>query len=368
MTAAQAAQQNNRTGDGRYAEKAGGDPGDLDLGNRFLPSVFDVEAANPEVVLAFDADGDEWERPTPDEIDSILRRMAPEAKARGMNRCTICGNHLRYVVACDSEYGMFLVGEDCAESLQIASRLGTRISDLRAKAGERRESLKAEALRADILEHDPELADALTLRERSDFLEDLYRKLGRRPHSDKQREAAIRTAKGIRRRDEQQAAWDAMSHIPVPEGKQTVTGTVVSVRHEESNFGYRPKVVTKMLVVDDRGFKVWVTCPAGLRNEIPDHPGEVTVGSHDIAGSRVSFDATLQRSDRDERFGFGSRPSKPKMLRQHRVWTGNGFYEPEKAIGMVADLDADADAEDDPVIAARIRARADSIRQALDDA
>lgn len=76
MTAAQVAQQANRTSDGRYAEKEGFDPGELSLGvNRFLPSVFDPDRAGAEFRLAVDS-GDALFDLDPGEKKALLARLA----------------------------------------------------------------------------------------------------------------------------------------------------------------------------------------------------------------------------------------------------------------------------------------------------
>lgn len=87
----------------------------------------------------------------------------------------------------------------------------------------------------------------------------------------------------------------------VIEGKQVVKGKVLSIKEEESYFGYDVSYTTKMLVLDERKFKVWVTVPKAIQ--------EVCVG--DV----VEFTATLTRSDKDKSFGFGKRPSKASIVK-----------------------------------------------------
>ncbi len=82
----------------------------------------------------------------------------------------------------------------------------------------------------------------------------------------------------------------------IPEGRQVITGTVISTKYQESEFGE----TFKMLLKDDRGFKIFVTVPVaidGLQR-----------------GDRVSLTATLKRSNDSSKFGFGSRPSKASTL------------------------------------------------------
>lgn len=80
---------------------------------------------------------------------------------------------------------------------------------------------------------------------------------------------------------------------PVPCGKQTVTGVVLSETVKETAYGKR----AVMTVLDDRGFKVWGTNVA-----------------YADRGDRVTFQATLERGDRDETFGFFKRPTNMEIL------------------------------------------------------
>lgn len=88
---------------------------------------------------------------------------------------------------------------------------------------------------------------------------------------------------------EAKKAEEAAKAANAPTGRVQVTGVVLTVKFQESDFG----TVQKMLVKDDSGFKVWVTVPAysELKRE-----------------QRVSFKATLTPSQDDPKFAFGKRP------------------------------------------------------------
>lgn len=94
--------------------------------------------------------------------------------------------------------------------------------------------------------------------------------------------------------------------IPCPSGTTVITGKIVSFRRVESVYG----TTLKVLVVDDRGFKVWGTVP----NEV----GEAIGWDYDnsIRGVRVTFTATVQPSNDDPKFGFYSRPRKASVLQE----------------------------------------------------
>lgn len=82
---------------------------------------------------------------------------------------------------------------------------------------------------------------------------------------------------------------------PVIEGRIVLTGRVVCVKLQESVYG----TTVKMIVLDDRGFKVWGTMPKALEED------------NVSKGDRVTFTGTVGVSDDDETFGFYVRPSKP---------------------------------------------------------
>lgn len=84
----------------------------------------------------------------------------------------------------------------------------------------------------------------------------------------------------------------------VPEGKGIeITGVVISIKEKYTPYGDQ----WKMLVQDDRGFRVYGTQPQslwGVRGE----------------GKRVRFIANLTKSDKDPKFGFFNRPRKAEYI------------------------------------------------------
>jgi hypothetical protein len=81
-----------------------------------------------------------------------------------------------------------------------------------------------------------------------------------------------------------------------PEGRVEITGSILCFKWQASDWGD----VLKMLVQDDRGFRVWGTCPKSLDDAERD--------------SRIAFTATITRSDSDSKFGFFKRPCKSLIL------------------------------------------------------
>lgn len=84
----------------------------------------------------------------------------------------------------------------------------------------------------------------------------------------------------------------------VEEGRVVITGQVLAFKWQSSNYGD----TLKMLVQDDRGFRVWGSVPAGLDDA--------------ERNSRISFTATVQQSDKDSKFGFFKRPAKAVVLEE----------------------------------------------------
>jgi hypothetical protein len=84
--------------------------------------------------------------------------------------------------------------------------------------------------------------------------------------------------------------------VPAPTGRVTFTGTIATVK-VENGFGYNT-TVTKLLVVADDKYKVWVTAPRDL----------LFMGDGPTKGQRVTMVATLTQSAKDATFAIGKRP------------------------------------------------------------
>jgi hypothetical protein len=98
---------------------------------------------------------------------------------------------------------------------------------------------------------------------------------------------------------------------PVVEGRIVITGEVLSEKWQTSDYGEQHK----MLVRDDRGFKVWGSVPAAIEmSRFHDADGMYQEIPGVEKGSRVTFTATVEASRDDESFGFFMRPSKAELL------------------------------------------------------
>ena len=109
-------------------------------------------------------------------------------------------------------------------------------------------------------------------------------------------EQAIKATQRQQEEDKRRA-----SAIDVPEGKIDISGKIVGVKYQENMFGGS----FKMIVEAKEGFKIFGTIPNSFM--------EMVESMYDLKGKSVSFSATLERSENDNKFGFFKRPTKAKF-------------------------------------------------------
>ena len=98
-------------------------------------------------------------------------------------------------------------------------------------------------------------------------------------------------------------AAEAAASTPVVEGRQVITGEILSFKFYDNDYG----TSLKMTVQDDRGFRVWGTVPSSIVRDLPDSLSEAK-------GMRVTFTATITKADGDDAFGFFKRPTKASII------------------------------------------------------
>lgn len=108
--------------------------------------------------------------------------------------------------------------------------------------------------------------------------------------------------RGLKNYIERQDAEDIVS------GKQVITGEVISAKWVSSQWGDS----FKMLVKDERGFKVWGTVPEKIQIDVVGSYSQIS--GDDMKGVKVTFTATVTASDDDPQFGFYSRPTKAATI------------------------------------------------------
>lgn len=172
-----------------------------------------------------------------------------------------------------------------------------RLAKRREKDRERREAKRAaerEAKRAEglafLAEHEG-LAEALEAEHR--IAQDLKASvLEYGSLSEAQVALAMKIAEQVAEREAQPAS-------EVVEGRGEVTGKILSIKWEDNDFSYSGGMVCKIVVADERGFRLYGTAPRAIAGEIE-------------VGSRVAFTATL--TAREAGFGFFKRPTGAKVL------------------------------------------------------
>lgn len=202
--------------------------------------------------------------------------------------------------------GHIVVGNICADkTLSHPSRLELDVSRMKAKiAAARKAARNAEAARAQATQEGFEYLYTDTHTDR--LLADIAQKglqygglsprqieLVKKIHSGTPREWEIkRDEKAAARAAEEVAALP----VPVTDARISVEGVVLTIREQD---GFMGATVMKMLVKTTQGFKLWGTRPSGLGIQ---------------QGTKVAFMCTVERSHKDEKFGFFKRPTKTRVV------------------------------------------------------
>lgn len=230
----------------------------------------------------------------------------------GWSHCAHCGHALKYAVR--FEYlptGEILdIGEDCAQFIAPADtrieyellRLRKRIANERKEAKYEQEALER---RQQFEIDEPEVAEFLKFvdeNEKFGFLRDMKAAYDRWGSLTDRQLAATKRTMLARQEQASRELFEAtlLKDAPLsPEGRQTIEGTVTSVKGQHTDFRY----VYKMLVRLDDGNKVYGTVPAKLEQAL--------INQKD---ARVKFAATFKRKDGEDHFSYFSRPSNAEVL------------------------------------------------------
>lgn len=120
------------------------------------------------------------------------------------------------------------------------------------------------------------------------YLHSLLRQIDERPALEAKRKAEA----------------DAALPVPQTDKRVKIEGKIISTKTEEGPYG----TVTKMLVQHADGYRLWGTVPRGMNDE------GAKIGDHGLKGKTVSFVARIQRSEKDSKFGFFSRPTNASVV------------------------------------------------------
>lgn len=245
----------------------------------------------------------------------LLDLIENSTEHRDTGKCDHCGAHLRYVAIMRYTNGQVItVGETCLDN-----RFGRATADfqaMRKQAELDRKEQRIKKLVAAFVEANPDLFWMASLQtswvqcglttegasvagvRANYFLLDVSHKLRQYGELSERQVAAVRAAVI---RDAQYAAERAAKvaaappATPVVTGRVEITGTVLTTKWTEGQFS-----TFKMMVRDDRGFRVWGTVPSSIGNPARE--------------SRVRFTAQVEASKDDPTFGFYSRPNKAEAL------------------------------------------------------
>ncbi len=215
-----------------------------------------------------------------------------------IHRCSHCGNGsvrwitaVRYIPTGD----VVVFGAVCTARLGFEDKHAFKLAQLQSKAAARTERFAVYLKRAKYLAAHPEvkacydhIKDAAHVK--NWFAQDVLGKLGQYGElSEKQAAAVVASMDRDLATAERIAAEALQPKGEAPTGRIEVTGTVLSTKIQESQWG----ASVKMLIKLENNSKAWMTVPSGA---------DVTRG--DI----VVVKATFEQSKDDKSFAFGKRP------------------------------------------------------------
>lgn len=151
----------------------------------------------------------------------------------------------------------------------------------------------------------------------NDFVDSLVRYAHRNGELTEAQVAAV--LKGIERAERDREMGDPEpAPVPLTTERLTIEGRIVSTKWRDDGFGGGS---LKMLVVDDRGFRVYGTLPDALFDAVwarvePSEYSDVAAALRGGMKLRVRFAAKVERSRKDETFGFYKRPTKAELIEE----------------------------------------------------
>lgn len=212
-------------------------------------------------------------------------------------------------------------GEICAERCELPGRSEFAAKYIKTQA-QLQEAAYEKACKLAQFEADyPDVVEYLyNDANNSDFIHSLCMQLRSNAELSERQVEVVR--RNITRDAERQAKRDAEPKptSPLLVGRRTITGTILSTKWQESDYGG----ALKMLVREADANKVWGTVPTSLtqltwRRDHHDADGmwvSVDPVIEELKGQMVTFTATVERSRDDEHFGFFKRPTGAKLAEQ----------------------------------------------------
>lgn len=237
----------------------------------------------------------------------------PQLPEHNIHKCRHCGStNVRYIaVVRHIPTGTNVVfGDICVEHLNFPNRVAFKAAQVRARAAQGNANLVIYRKRLAFLEANQAVKEVIESNElekpvhaNNEFAKDILRKLNIYGElSPRQVECLLGSLQRDVEREERKARYAeaARNATPIATGRQTVTGTVVSVRRPDEMTAFPS---WKMLLVLDGGSKAWLSVPASLSDD-----------ARSLVNKRVKLTATFKASPSDPVFFFGSRPSAATLL------------------------------------------------------
>jgi len=236
-------------------------------------------------------------------------------------RCALCGHRLKIACAVTHQPtgNGYWIGRDCTSSITSLQKFGPLIKDATVALAQR---LACDKREADFVAKNPDVLGILTWSRRPAaprICRDMIEKL-RRYGSLSEKQVAL--MEKIRQQDiERRAKATGKAEA----GRKLITGTVLKVTIEESEFGSKWHTPTYAKVLLDLGNGV------RLLGKLPEYstvteqiksraPAYLNIGNqcntHEIVkkGDTIELKATVTQSPKDDLFGFWKRPANFKIL------------------------------------------------------
>lgn len=213
------------------------------------------------------------------------------------HHCVHCGNgSVRWITAVrhlpTNEVVVF--GAVCTDRLGFANKVAFKLAQLQARAEARKVKFTIYRKREQYLTDNPLIKQALAeidqpQHAKNFFAQDVLRKLDQYGTlSTRQAECVIESLRKDNEAVVRRAIEAAEPKGDAPSGRVEVTGTVLTVKEQESQWG----IAFKMLLKLANNSKVWLTC----------------TDSSIQRGDTVTVKATFEVSRDDKSFAFGKRP------------------------------------------------------------
>lgn len=114
-------------------------------------------------------------------------------------------------------------------------------------------------------------------------------------------QARLDTLKQIRKQHLDYLA--TCDEVPSTEERMTLVGQIQKIKIVEHQFGF----TWKMILLSDSGYKLYGSIPTKLLEDFNYNKSK-------LEGLQISFDATVEQSERDKYFGFFKRPTKLNII------------------------------------------------------